>query len=57
MGTKFMFELDRMANQVLNKIFNYNMEQVQMGANNNTGKENNRHATHAPLTGKGTAVL
>ena len=20
-----------------------------MGANNNTGKENNRHATHAPL--------
>ena len=54
MGKEFMFELDRMAKQfggklpeVLNTNFNY-MEHVKMGATNNTGKEKNRHATHAP---------
>ena len=54
MGTDFAFELDRMARQfggqlpeVLNKSFAYK-EHIEAGLVNNTGKEKNRHATHAP---------
>ena len=53
MGQDFMLELDRMANQfggplpeILNASFGY-MEHIDSGKKN-TGKDNNRHATHAP---------
>ena len=53
MGTDFMFELERMANQfqgqlpeVLNSSFGY-MDKVKTGKKN-TGREQNWHSTHAP---------
>lgn len=53
MGTDFMYDLERMANQfggplpqILNSSFGY-MEHVKAGKKN-YGRDRNRHATHAP---------
>lgn len=53
MGQDFMFDLERMADkfggplpEILNTTFGY-MEHVGSGKKN-TGKDSNRHATHAP---------